>query len=184
MKKSSLNPSASFDSALIDLVRQCRVDRSDIEDARARMNQRLPHFIRPPLITASILPLCVRLLTHMKQTDDGTNDINYARQEEIDAAYRPIVNGGLPVMPSRVDTELDKVMSLITNDKPPKIDDIMKAISCSRGKAHKLRAGCDPARGERVHVHRNRVNDELSEIRRFGRPRWHPLVAGGRPWRD
>ena len=42
-------------------------------------------------------------------------------------------------MPSRVDTELDKVMSLITNDKPPKIDDIMKAISCSRGKASKLR---------------------------------------------
>ena len=42
-------------------------------------------------------------------------------------------------MPSHADTELDKVMSLITNDKPPKIDDIMKAISCSRGKASKLR---------------------------------------------
>ena len=42
MKKSSyLNPSASFDAALNDLVSQCRVDRFDIEDARARMNQRL-----------------------------------------------------------------------------------------------------------------------------------------------
>ena len=55
MKKSPyLNPSASFDAALNDLVRQCRRDRCDIEEARARMG-----FIRPPLSTASILPLCV-----------------------------------------------------------------------------------------------------------------------------
>ena len=136
MKKSYLNVSASFNTALIDLVKQCRCDRFDIEDARARLNQRLHqaaalHGIDPTAVR--------RLLTHMKQRDDGNNDINYARQEEIDAAYRAIVNGGLPVVPSRADTELDKVMSLITNDKPPKIDDIMKAISCSRGKAHKLR---------------------------------------------
>jgi hypothetical protein len=137
MKKSSyLNPSASFDAALNDLVRQCRLDQLDIEDARARMNHRL----HQAAAVHSIDPSAVRhLLTYMKQRDDGNNDINTARREEIDAAYRAIVNGGLPVVPSRVDTELDKVMSLITNDKPPKIDDIMKAISCSRGKAHKLR---------------------------------------------
>ena len=132
MKKSYLNVSTSFNTALIDLVKQCRCDRFDIEAIRAKMNQRLHqaaalHGIDPTAVR--------RLLTYMKQTDDGT----YARQEEIDAAYRAIVNGGLPVVPSRADTELDKVMSLITNDKPPKIGDIMKAISCSRGKAHKLR---------------------------------------------
>ena len=137
MKKSSyLNPSASFDAAFNDLVRKCRLDQLDIKDARARLNQRL----HQATAVHGIDPSAVRhLLTCMKQKDDGNNDINTARQEEIVAAYKAIVNGGLPVVPSRVDTELDKVMSLITNDKPPKIDDIMKAISCSRGKAHKLR---------------------------------------------
>ena len=105
-----------------------------IEDARARMN----HHLHQAAALHGIDPTAVRrLVTYMMQKDDGNNDINY--QEEIDAAYRAIVNGGLPVVPSRADTELDKVMSLLTNDKPPKIDDIMKAIPCSRGKAHKLR---------------------------------------------
>lgn len=75
----------------------------------------------------------------MQQTDDGKDDINYARQEEIDAAYRAIVSGAMPVVPLRKDEELEKVMQLVTNDRPPKIDDIKRAISCSRGKAHKLR---------------------------------------------
>ena len=137
MKKSSyLNPSASFVAALNDLVRKCRLDQLDIEDARARLNQRL----HQATAVHGIDPSAVRhLLTYMKQKDDGNNDINTARQEEMDAGYRAIVNGGLPVVPSRVDTELDKVMPLVSNGKPPMIKDIMKAISCSRGKASKLR---------------------------------------------
>ena len=48
---------------------------------------------------ASILPLCVAWLTYMMRRDDGNNDINYARQEEIDAAYRAIFNGGCQLCP-------------------------------------------------------------------------------------
>ena len=135
MKKSYVNPSASFDAALNDLVRHCRLDLSDIKDVRAKMNQRLDQAAD----LHGIDPAAVRRLLKLLQKYDGSDDINYARQEEIDAAYRAIVNGGVPVVPSRKDDELDKVMQLVTNDRPPKIDDIMKAISCSRGKASNLR---------------------------------------------
>ena len=179
MKKSSyLNPSASFNTALIDLVKQCRLDLFDIKHARARMNQRL----HQAAAVHGIDPTAVRrLLTYMKQRDDGNNNINYARQEEIDAAYGAIVNGELPVVPSRADTELDKFMSLLTNDKPPKIDDIIKAISCSRGKAHELRTLAAIRLAAKSSCSSKSRERELSEGRRFGRPRWHPVVAGDRP---
>jgi hypothetical protein len=41
MKQSYLYASASFNTALIDLVKQCRRNLFDIKHARARMNQRL-----------------------------------------------------------------------------------------------------------------------------------------------
>jgi hypothetical protein len=137
MKRSYLNESASVEDALKDLVRECRRYRFEIEDLRGRIK----HCLDQAAAVHGIDPAAVRsLLRWMQQTDDGKDDINYARQEEIDAAYRAIVSGAAPVVASRVDTELDKVMPLVTNGKPPMIKDIMKAIPCSAGKAHKLRS--------------------------------------------
>jgi hypothetical protein len=131
MKRPYLIASASFGDALIALVRHCRVDLNDIQELRAQIKRRLDD----AAAVHGIDPAAVRRLLKMQQQ----SDINYARQEEIDAAYRAIVIGAMPIRSSRAETELDKVMKLATNNKAPKIDDIMKAVSCSRGKASKLR---------------------------------------------
>jgi len=126
----------NFSNALVDLVQRLQGDLDYIKELRLGIKKRLDE----AAATHGIDPTAVRrLLTWMQQRKDDINDINHARNEEIDEVYRTIMNGGVPALPRRVDTELDKVISLVKGDKPPKIDDIMKAISCSRGKAHKLR---------------------------------------------
>jgi hypothetical protein len=127
------NTSASFESALKELVMVLQGDIEEIKERRKAMKARLDE----AAAVHGIDPAAVRRL--LKQRKGDINDINCARKEEIDETYRTIVDGGAPTIPQRSDTELDKVMSLVTGNKPPKIDDIMKAISCSRGKAHKLR---------------------------------------------
>ena len=128
----------SFSDALADVVMRCKNELSDIEDARTRMKGRLNqaaalHGIDPGAVR--------RLLKWLKEQRraETENDINSARRFEIDDAYRAIMSGDKPAAPKHSDTELDKVMALATNKKPPKIDDIMKSVGCSRGKAHKLR---------------------------------------------
>jgi hypothetical protein len=124
----------SFSGALIDVIGRCQGDIETIKKIRTAMKARLDdaaavHGIDPAAVR--------RLLTWLQQAEK--NEVDCDRNDEIDAAYRVITTGGTPVVPKRMDTELDKVMSLVTNDKPPKIDDIMQTIGCSRGKAHKLR---------------------------------------------
>jgi hypothetical protein len=130
MKRPYLNASASFGDALIALVMHCHFDLDGIQELRAQMKRRLDN----AAAVHGIDPTAVRRLVKMQQTG-----INYAPQEEIGAAYRAIVVGALPIRAPRAETEFDKVMQLVSNNKAPKIDDIMTAISCSRGKAHKLR---------------------------------------------
>jgi hypothetical protein len=128
----------SFSGALADVVMRCKNDLADIEASRDRIKRRL----NEAAALYGIDPAAVRrLLVWVKQQQKNANkdEVDVARQEEIDQAYRAIANGEMPAMPKRIDTELDKVMSLVTNDMPPKIDEIMQAICCSRGKAHKLR---------------------------------------------
>ena len=134
MKRSYLNASSSLEDALKDLVRECCHYWGDIEDLRGRIN----HCLHQAAAIHTIDLAAVRRLVKVMIRSEG-DAIDQARQEDIDAAYKAIVSGGVPVLPSRVDTEMDKVMALVVNDKPPKIDDIKKAIPCSQGKASKLR---------------------------------------------
>jgi hypothetical protein len=135
MNRAYLNASASFDTALIELVKQCRRDLWEIKYHRDRMNGRLEQ----AAVVHGIDPAAVRRLLKVLVQSDGNDDINHARQQEIDAAYKAIVSGAVPVVSRRMDTELDKVMELVTDGKPPKISAIRKAIACSAGKASKLR---------------------------------------------
>jgi hypothetical protein len=131
-----MKPTLSFSGVLVDLVQHFQGDLDHIKEVRLGMKKRLDE----AAATHGIDPAAVRrLLAWMQQTKGNNSDINHARNEEIDQAYRTIMNGGTPAVPTRSDTELDKVMALVIKDRPPKIDDIMKVISCSRGKAHKLR---------------------------------------------
>jgi hypothetical protein len=114
MKQSYLDPTAPFATALGELVRACCVDLDEIQESRDKLNGRL----HEAAAVHGIDPAAVRRLLKL-QKNDGNADINYARQEEIDAAYRAIVSGAAPVVASRVDTELDKVMPLVSNGKPP-----------------------------------------------------------------
>ena len=167
MKRSYLNKSASLEDALKDLVRECRRYRFDIDDLLGRIK----HCLDQAAAVHGIDPAAVRsLLRWMQQTGDGKDDINYARQQEIDAAYRAIVSGAAPVVASRVDTELDKVMALVVNEKLPKIDAIMKTIPCSLGKASKLRRLAAVRLGAKISFSRkNRENEKPVAVR----PRSH-----------
>lgn len=129
----------SFAGALADLVMRCKNDLSDIEDARTRMKGRL----NQAAAVYGIDPGAVRrLLKWLEEQRRAGADAarTAARRMELDDAYRALLSGGdKPTVSKRADTELDKVMALATDNKPPKIDDIMGAVGCSRGKAHKLR---------------------------------------------
>lgn len=127
----------SFSGALRDLVHRLKNDLADIEDAKIRMKGRL----NEAAALYGIDPAGARrLVSWLKQQQKANkNDPDQARQEELDHTYRTIVQGGVPAMPRRADGELDEVMALVNSNRPPKINDIMKAVSCSRGKAHKLR---------------------------------------------
>jgi hypothetical protein len=128
----------SFSGALADVVMRCKNDLADIETSRARMKSRL----NEAAALYGIDPTAVRRLlvwVRQQQNNADRDQVDLARQEEIDQAYRAVINGGTPTMPRRADAELDKVMLLVKANKPPKIDSIMEAVGCSRGKAHKLR---------------------------------------------
>jgi hypothetical protein len=127
----------SFETALIDTVMFCIGTLDHIKEVRAEMKRQLDeaaaeHGIDPAAVR--------RLVARMRQWPEGDNDIEHERQEEIDEAYRAILNHGERIIPLRADAELDQVMSLVTNDKPPMIAAIKEAIGCSQGKAHKLRS--------------------------------------------
>jgi hypothetical protein len=125
----------TFASALVDLVQRCAGDIDAIKEARTRMKKRLD----AAAADYGIDPGAVRRLVAWLEKQSNSGNINHARAAELDDVYRSIMNGGTPAVLKRTDTELDKVMALITGKKLPKIDDIMEAIGCSRGKAHKLR---------------------------------------------
>jgi hypothetical protein len=166
MKRSYLDASASFSDALKDLVRECRRYRDDIEDLRSKTK----HCLEQAAAAHSIDPAAVRRL--LKVTMQSEGGIDQARQEEIDAAYQAIVRGVAPVVPSRVDTEVDKVMALVVNEKPPKIDAIMKTIPCSLGKASKLRRLAAVRLGAKSSFSRNnRENENPAPVRVAVTPR-------------
>jgi hypothetical protein len=120
----------SFAGALIDVVVGCQNDLKVIKERQASIKARLSaaaiHGIDPAAVR--------RLLMTAKK-----NEIDLDRNNEIDAIYKAIVAGSAPVLPSRSDSELDRVLALTNTDKPPKIAAIKQAIGCSQGKAQKLR---------------------------------------------
>ena len=124
----------SFSSALMDVIAGCQNDLEVIKERRAAMKARLDN----AAAIHGIDPAAVRRLLAWLRTAEK-NEINRDRKDEIDAIYKVIANGGVPVLPSRSDIELDRVMELTNTDKPPKIAAIRQAIGCSQGKAQKLR---------------------------------------------
>jgi hypothetical protein len=121
----------SLSSALKDVVAACQNDLKVIKERRAAIKARLDN----AAALDGIDPAAVRRFLRKAEK----NEINGDRNDEIDTIYKVIVNGGVPALPSRSDSELDSVLALTNTNKPPKIDAIMQAIGCSRGKAHKLR---------------------------------------------
>jgi hypothetical protein len=124
----------SFSSALMDVIAGCQNDLEVIKEHRAAMKARLDS----AAAVHGIDPAAVRRFLAWRRKAD-TNEINRDRNDEIDTIYKVIANGGVLALPSRSDSELDRVLALTNTNKPPKIDAIMQAIGCSRGKASKLR---------------------------------------------
>jgi hypothetical protein len=121
----------SFSSALRDVIAGCKNDQEVIKERQAAIKARLDnaaalHGIDPAAVR--------RLLQRAKK-----NEIDLDRDDEIDTIYEIIAKGGVPVRPSRSDSELDRVLALTHTDKPPTIEKIKEAIGCSQGKAQKLR---------------------------------------------
>jgi hypothetical protein len=124
----------SLSSALKDVIAACQNDLDAIKEHRAAMKARLDN----EAALHGIDPAAVRRFLAWRQKADK-NEIDRDRNDEIDTIYRIIANGGVPVLPSRSDSELDRVLALTKTNKPPTIAAIMQAIKCSRGKASKLR---------------------------------------------
>jgi hypothetical protein len=124
----------SFSSILMDVIGGCQNDLEVIKERRAAMKARLDN----AAAVHGIDPAAVRrLLAWLRKAEK--NEITRDRNDEIDSTYKVIAKGGAPALPSRSDSELDRVLALTNTDKPPKIDAIKQAIGCSQGKAHKLR---------------------------------------------
>ena len=124
----------SFSSALKDVIAGCQNDLEVIKERRAAMKARLDN----AAALHGINPAAARRVVAWRRQAEK-NEINRDRNDEIDTIYKVIANGGVLVLPSRSDRELDGVLALTNTNKPPKIDAIMQAIGCSRGKASKLR---------------------------------------------
>jgi len=122
----------SLSSALKDVIAACEHDLEVIKERRAAMKAQLDN-----AAALGIDPAAVRRFLAWRQKADK-NEINRDRNDEIDAIYRIIANGGVPVLPSRCDSELDRVLALTHTNKPPTIAAIKQAIRCSQGKASKL----------------------------------------------
>jgi hypothetical protein len=117
-------------SALKDVIAACQNDLEVIKERQAAIKAQLDN-----AAALGIDPAAVRRF--LRKAD--RNDIDRDRNDEIDTIYRVIANDGVPVLPSRSDSELDSVLALTNTDKPPKIAAIRQAIGCSQGKAQKLR---------------------------------------------
>src|SRR5260370_10158016 len=124
----------SSSSAPMDVIGACQNDVEAIKERRAAMKARLDN----AAAVHGIDPAAVRRFLAWRRKAEK-NEINRDRNDEIDTIYKVIANGGVPVLPSRFDDELDLVLALTKTNKPPKIDAIMQAIGCSLGKASKLR---------------------------------------------
>jgi hypothetical protein len=122
----------SFSSVLMDVIAGCKDDLEVIKECRASIKARLNN----AAALDGIDPAAVRRF--LRKTEK--NEIDRDRNDEIDTIYKVIVEGGVPVLPSRSDSELDRVLALTNTDKPPKIAAIRQAIGCSQGKAHRLRS--------------------------------------------
>jgi hypothetical protein len=122
----------SLSSALKDVIAACQNDLEVIKERRAAMKAQLDN-----AAALGIDPAAVRRFLAWRQKADK-NEIDRDRNDEIDTIYRIIANGGAPVMPSRSDSELDRVLALTNTNKPPTIAAIRQAIGCSQGKASKL----------------------------------------------
>jgi hypothetical protein len=124
----------SFSSALKDVIAGCQNDLEVIKERRAAMKARLDN----AAALHGINPAAARRVVAWRRQAEK-NEINRDRNDEIDTTYKVIANGGVPVLPSRADIELDRVLALTNTDKPPTIAAIRQAIGCSQGKAHTLR---------------------------------------------
>jgi hypothetical protein len=124
----------SLSSALKDVIAACQNDLEMIGERRAAMKARLDN----AAALDGIDPAAVRRFLAWRQKADK-NEIDRDRNDEIDIIYRIIANDGVPVLPSRSDIQLDRVLALTNTNKPPTIAAIKQAVGCSQGKASKLR---------------------------------------------
>jgi hypothetical protein len=123
----------SLSSVLKDVIAACEDDLEVIKERRAAMKARLDN----AAALDGIDPAAVR--RHLAwRRKAAKNEIDRDRNDEIDTIYRIIASGGVPVLPSRSDSELDRVLALTNTNKPPTIAAIRQAIGCSQGKASKL----------------------------------------------
>src|ERR1700738_3809197 len=97
----------SFSSALMDVIAGCQNDLKVITERRAAMKARLDN----AAAVFGIAPAAARrVLAWLRQAEK--NEINRDRNDEIDTTYKVIANGGVPVLPSRADIQLDRVLAL------------------------------------------------------------------------
>ncbi len=126
--------STNFKETLFALVEACEADETAIQKIKSATKDRLAD----ALVKHGIDPGAVRHLISWRKAH-AKDPLAIERVEELHQHYRAILTGDTPTVPSRADSELEKVLRLTNSAKPPKVDLIMRTIGCSRGKAHKLR---------------------------------------------
>ncbi len=125
---------SNFKETLLALVEACEADEAAIQKIKSATKDRQAD----ALVKHGIDPATVRSLILWRKAH-AKDPTAIERAEELNQVYRIILAGGTPTIPSRADAELEKVLRLTNSAKPPKIETIMHAIGCSRGKASKLR---------------------------------------------